>query len=178
MERKTVEGYVEILEAILLGWRLHVFTKRGKRQMAGHPKFYFFDAGVFRSLRPQGPLDRPEKIEGQALKGLVGQHLKAWIDYSGTKRELFFWRTRSGVEVDFVVYGSDGIYAIEAKNSRTVRPADIRGLRSFAEEYKESKTLLLYRGKDRMLKGNVLCMPCEEFLSNLHPGHGLREMFP
>ena len=81
------------------------------------------------------------------------------------------------MEVDFVVYGSDGIYAIEVKNNRTVRPADIRALRSFAEEYKESRTLLLYRGKDRMLKGNVLCMPCEEFLSNLHPGHGLSEMF-
>ena len=178
VERKTVEGYVEILEDILLGWRLHVFTKRAKRQLAGHPKFFLFDAGVFRSLRPQGPLDRPEEIEGQALEGLVGQHLKAWIDYSGTKRELFFWRTRSGVEVDFVVYGPDGIYAIEVKNNRSVRPADMRGLRSFAEEYTESKTLLLYRGKDRMLKGNVLCMPCEEFLGNLHPDRGLSEMFP
>jgi predicted AAA+ superfamily ATPase len=178
VERKTVEGYVEILEDILLGWRLHVFTKRAKRQLAGHPKFFLFDAGVFRSLRPQGPLDRPEEIEGQALEGLVGQHLKAWIDYSGTKRELFFWRTRSGVEVDFVVYGPDGIYAIEVKNNRNVRPADMRGLRSFAEEYKESKTLLLYGGKDRMLKGNVLCMPCEEFLGNLHPDRGLGEMFP
>jgi predicted AAA+ superfamily ATPase len=178
VERKTVEGYVEILEDIFLGWRLHVFTKRAKRQLAGHPKFFLFDAGVFRSLRPQGPLDRPEEIEGQALEGLVGQHLKAWIDYSGTKRELFFWRTRSGVEVDFVVYGPDGIYAIEVKNNRNVRPADMRGLRSFAEEYKESKTLLLYGGKDRMLKGNVLCMPCEEFLGNLHPDRGLGEMFP
>jgi uncharacterized protein len=82
------------------------------------------------------------------------------------------------VEVDFVVYGSDGIYAIEVKNSRPVRPADIRALRSFAEEYKESRTLLLYRGKDGMLKGNAPCMPCEEFLGNLHPDHWLSEMFP
>ena len=71
------------------------------------------------------------------------------------------------MEVDFVVYGPDGIYAIEVKNNRSVRPADMRGLRSFAEEYTESRALLLYRGKDRMLKGNVLCMPCEEFLGNL-----------
>jgi predicted AAA+ superfamily ATPase len=76
VERKTVEGYVEILEDILLSWRLRVFTKRAKRQLAGHPKFYLFDAGVFRSLRPRGPLDRPEEIDGQALEGLVGQHLK------------------------------------------------------------------------------------------------------
>ncbi len=169
VERKTVEGYVEILEDILLGWRLQVFTKRAKRQLAGHPKFFLFDAGVFRSLRPRGPLDRREEIEGQALEGLIGQHLKSWIDYSGIKRELFFWRTRSGVEVDFVVYGPDGIWGIEVKNSRDVRPADLRGLRSFKDEYPESEVLLLYRGKDRMLKGDILCMPCEEFLVHLHP---------
>ena len=177
VERKTVEGYVEILEDILLGWRLQIFTKRAKRQLSGHPKFFLFDAGVFRSLRPQGPLDRPEEIEGQALEGLVGQHLKAWIDYSETKRELFFWRTRSGVEVDFVVYGPDGICGIEVKNSKSVRPADLRGLRSFKEEYPESKGLLLYRGKDRMLKGDVLCMPCEEFLKNLNPKYGVDDFF-
>lgn len=178
IERKTVEGYVEILEDILLSWRLFIFTKRAKRKLAGHPKFYLFDAGVFRSLRPQGPLDHPEEIEGQALEGLVGQHLKAWIAYSETRRELFFWRTRSGVEVDFVVYGTDGIYAVEVKNSKNVRPADLRGLKSFKEEYPESKTLLLYRGVDRMLKGDVLCMPCEDFLMNLHPDRALNEFFP
>jgi predicted AAA+ superfamily ATPase len=179
VERKTVEGYVEILEDILLSWRLRIFTKRARRQLAGHPKFFLFDTGVFRSLRPRGPLDRPEEIEGQALEGLVGQHLKAWIDYSEIKRELYFWRTRSGVEVDFVIYGQDGICGIEVKNSRNVRPADLRGLRSFKEEYPESKTLLLHRGKDRMLKGDVLCMPCEEFLINLHPKRAvIDELFP
>ena len=177
VERKTVEGYVEILEDILLSWRLRVFTKRAKRQLAGHPKFYLFDAGVFRSLRPRGPLDRPEEIDGQALEGLVGQHLKGWMAYSKVKRELFFWRTRSGVEVDFVVYGPDGIYALEVKNAGTVRPADLRGLKSFKEEYRESKTLLLYRGTERLLKGDVLCIPCEEFLTTLHPDHDLKELF-
>jgi len=174
VERKTVEGYVEILEDILLSWRIQIFTKRAGRQLAGHPKFFLFDAGVFRSLRPRGPLDRPEKIEGQALEGLIGQHFKAWIDYSEIKRELYFWKTRSGVEVDFVIYGPDCMYGIEVKNGRNVRPADLRGLRSFKEEYPESKTLLLYRGKDRMLKGDVLCMPCEEFLVNLNP----EKLFP
>jgi len=51
-----------------------------------HPKLYLFDTGVFRSLRPGGPLDRPEEIEGAALEGLVAQHLRAWIAYSATVR--------------------------------------------------------------------------------------------
>ena len=176
VERKTVEGFVEILEDILLGWRLPVFTKRSQRKLSSHPKFYFFDAGVFRSLRPSGPLDRPQEIDGQALEGLVGQHLKAWIAYSGEKRELFFWRTRSGVEVDFIVYGTDGIFALEAKNTGSIRPQDLHNLKSFHNEYPESRLFLLYRGKERFLRDNILCLPCEEFLAGLIPDRSLTDI--
>jgi predicted AAA+ superfamily ATPase len=177
VERKVVEGYVGILEDILLGWRLPVFTRRAKRELSVHPKFYLFDTGVFRSLRPHGPLDRPEEIEGQALEGLVAQHLKAWVAYSGFKRELFFWRTRSGAEVDFVVYGPDGLWAIEVKNTRRIRPDDLRGLRSFIQEYPRSKAFLLYRGKDRFVQDGVLCTPCSDFLVRLRPDQTLDEIF-
>jgi len=177
VERKVVDGYVGVLEDILLGWRLPIFTKRAKRELAAHPKFYLFDAGVFRSLRPRGPLDRPEEIEGQALEGLVAQHLKAWIAYSKVKRELFFWRTRSGVEVDFVVYGPDNLWAVEVKNARKIHPNDLRGLRSFREEYPESKALFLYRGKDRLVKEGILCLPCVEFIKELHPDRLLDQAF-
>lgn len=177
VERKVVEGYVGILEDILLAWRLPIFTKRAKRKLSVHPKFYLFDTGVFRSLRPQGPLDRPEEIEGQALEGLVAQHLRAWVAYSRLKNELFFWRTRSGVEVDFVVYGPEGLWAIEVKNSQKIRPDDLRGLRSFKEEYPRSKIFLLYRGKDRFVREGILCVPCENFLKELRPDQTLDEIF-
>ena len=177
VERKVVEGYLEILEDILLAWRLPVFAKRAKRKLNAHPKFYLFDAGVFQALRPKGPLDRPEEVEGQALEGLVGQHLLAWIAYSRIKRELFYWRTRSGVEVDFVVYGPDGMWGVEVKNAKRIHPQDLRGLKAFKEEYPQSKTVLLYRGKDRLLKDGLLCIPCSEFLLRLIPNQSLDEAF-
>ncbi len=102
VSRKTVEGFVEIVEDLLLAFRLPVFARRARRYMAAHPKFFFADAGVFRSLRPAGPLDRPEEARGAALEGLVAQHLRAWVDYSDGAAKLFFWRTRAGSEVDFV----------------------------------------------------------------------------
>ena len=73
------------------------------RAVVNHKKIYLFDAGVFRSLRPKGPLDRPEEIDGQALEGLVAQHLRAWTAYSRQEVNLFYWRTRAGAEVDSVV---------------------------------------------------------------------------
>jgi uncharacterized protein len=170
VNRKTVEGYVEILEDLLLGFRLPIFSRRAKRELAAHPKFYYFDAGVFRANRPAGPLDAPEEIDGAALEGLVAQHLAAWCDYSGGDHRLHFWLTRSQVEVDFVIYGESGLYAVEVKNSGKVRPEDLRALASFGEDYPESRRFLLYRGKERLLRDGILCLPCEEFLLSLRPG--------
>jgi predicted AAA+ superfamily ATPase len=73
----VVENYISILEDILIAFRLQVFTKKAKRETVSHPKFYFFDAGVFQTLRPKGPLDQPEEISVAALEGLVAQHFRA-----------------------------------------------------------------------------------------------------
>ena len=172
--RKTVEGYFSILEDLLLAFRIPVFRKRAKRNLTFHPKFYYFDAGIFRSIRPSGPLDSPREIDGAAIEGLIAQHLRAWISYSGDLCNLYFWRTKSGNEVDFVVYGKDTFYAIEVKNSAKIHSKSVSGLIAFKEDYPEAQTCLLYRGTERIKIKNVLCIPCEEFLLNLYPKKPIR----
>jgi predicted AAA+ superfamily ATPase len=173
VSRKTVEGYLGILEDLMLGARLPIFTRRAKRLLAGHPKFYLFDCGVFRAARPRGPIDAETELEGAALEGLVFQHLRAWNAYRNERNTLAYWRTRNGREVDFVLHGSDGFVAIEVKNSRRVHPLDAQGLRAFREDYPEARALLLHRGKDRALfEGEVQALPVEEFLLGLDPAHG------
>ncbi|MFA5074773.1 MAG: AAA family ATPase [Candidatus Babeliales bacterium] len=175
VKRKTVENYIEILQDLLLIYKLPIFSKRAQRDLSTHPKIYLFDVGVFRALRPKGPLDRVEEIEGAALEGLVVQHLKAWNDYSLEKHDIAFWRTRSGLEVDVVVYGPLGFWAIEVKNTTKIHSADIKPLQAFLQDYHEAKGILLYRGKERLLKNNVLCLPCEEFLMGIKPDQKLWE---
>jgi len=171
--RKTVEGYLTILEDLLLAFRIPVFTRRAKRLVTVHPKFYWFDAGVYRSTRPAGPLDRPGEIDGAALEGLVAQHLRAWIDYTGGALELSFWRTKAGNEIDFVIYGKSTFHAIEVKNATRVHPADVRALRAFREDYPTAGTVLLHRGPQALRVDDVPCVPCEEFLRALVPGRPL-----
>ena len=169
VKRKTCEGYLEILEDLLLGFRLEVFSKRARRELAVHPKFYFFDTGVFRANRPKGPLDAPEEIDGAALEGLIAQHLRAWCDYSTGNHSLHYWQTRSKVEIDFVIYGESGIYAFEVKNSAKIRPDDLRPLKTFGEDYSNCQRILLYRGTERLERDQILCLSCEDFLKSLRP---------
>jgi predicted AAA+ superfamily ATPase len=173
--RATVDGYLAILEDLLLAYRLPVFTRRAKRQVVSHPKFYWFDVGLFRAFRPKGPLDRPEEISGPALEGLVAQHLRAWASYSRRDAALSFWRTRAGNEVDFVVYGKDAFTAIEVTSASRIRPKDLSGLRAFGEDYPEAKRVLLYRGKDRLRLDGILAMSVEEYLRSIDPDRNLPE---
>ncbi len=169
VSNKTVENYLSILHDLLLCFQLPIFTKKAKRTLSSHPKFYYFDTGVYLSTRPKGPLDKPEEIGGHALETLVAQNLTAWIDYSKHPGQLFFWRTKSGLEVDFIVYGEIGFYAIEVKNSARIRDDDLRGLVEFKKDYPACECILLYRGTEKLKKKDILCVPVDEFLVQLRP---------
>lgn len=171
--RKTVEGYLQILDDLLLAWRIPVFATRAKRVTAVHPKFYIFDAGVFRSLRPSDVTGRGGDAHGAALEGLVAQHLRAWLAYSGSRATLAYWRTRAGVEVDFVVHGHDTFVAIEVKHTRDVRRDDVRGLRAFVSDYPACTPMLLYRGAERLRVDGVRCEPVDAFLTSLRPDRAI-----
>jgi predicted AAA+ superfamily ATPase len=174
--RKSIDSYIQILEDLLLAFTIPAFVKKAERASLTHPKFYLFDAGVFRSLRPGGQLDRPEEIAGAALEGLIAQHLRAWLAYRNSSDTLFFWRTYADAEVDFVIYGAETFAAIEVKNTSRVRTEDLRGLRSFSALYPQADKILLYRGNESLLVNDVHCIPVETFLLKLSPEKAFKEV--
>jgi predicted AAA+ superfamily ATPase len=164
--RGIVTGYIDILEDLLLAYRLPVFAKRAKRKTASHPKFFLFDNGLYRRLRQRGPLDIESEISGPALEGLVGQHLRAYSDFALPQAMLYYWRSMAGNEVDFVLYGGKTFKAVEVKNTKVIRPKDYNGLVSFGDDYPEAGLLLLYRGSIPMKHRNILVLPVEMFLKD------------
>lgn len=173
VKRKTVENYITILEDLLLAYKISVFSKRAKRELINNHKFYLFDAGIYNFLRPKGSLDKPEEISGAGLEGLVFQHLKTWNDYSDNKCQIYFWRTRSGVEVDFIVYGEDTFISLEVKNSKKIHSQDVKPLKYFLKDYPTAQALLLYRGDNKIMHDDILCMPVDKFLLNLVPNKAI-----
>ncbi len=167
VHRKVVESYFQILDELMIGCRIPVFTRKAKRKLISHVKFYFFDTGVYRALRPHGPLDTPELIDGAALETLVLQNLQAYIDNHGLRYSIYYWRTTAGNEVDFVLYGDDGFVALEIKRSRTVSSRDASSLKSFKDDYPSARTLLLYGGNEHLHMGMVEVLPLAYALTHL-----------
>jgi uncharacterized protein len=167
VDRGVAENYFSILDDLLIAVRLPAFTKRAKRQLASHAKFFYFDTGVFRAIRPAGPLDSPAEIDGPALETLVLQELRAVNDYSEHGFEIFFWRTKSGLEVDFVLYGARGMIAIEVKRSPRLDSPDLRGLREFKRDYPPARCFVFYGGKTRQYFDDIVAIPLGEALKDL-----------
>jgi len=88
---------------------------------------------------------------GVALEGLVAQHLRAWIAYSRNESSLYYWRTKSGAEVDFVIYGPNGFTAIEVKSSSRVERGDVRSLRTFRTITRKPRPCLPWQVYDARL---------------------------
>ena len=164
---KAAENWFTVLEDLLIAVRLPAFTRRAKRRVVAHPKFYFFDAGVFQAVRPRGPLDDPQAIHGPALETLFLQHVRALNDYLGLGYTPHYWRTPAGDEVDFVLYGPRGIHAFELKLSPRVRSDDLKSLRVFREAYPMAKGWLIHAGSERGHESGVDILPAAEAFPQL-----------
>lgn len=164
IDRKVVENYFSILDDLMLGIRIPVFTKRAKRKLVAKPKFYLFDTGVYQSLRPRNILDSESEVGGAALENLFLQNYLATVANEVDKFEISYFRTVAGSEVDFVIHGKNRLLAIEIKNSHRYNSSWLRGLKQFGKDYPEAKLLLLYTGRERMYVENIEIIPVVEYL--------------
>jgi uncharacterized protein len=167
VSRYTVANYFDILEDLLIASRLPVFTKRAKRKVIAHPKFYYFDVGVYRVIRPQGPLDVSTEIDGAALETLFLQEAKAYNDYLELEYNFYYWRTQNQEEVDFVLYGNNGFHAFEIKRKEKLYSGDFSSLRVFAADYPEAKLHLLYGGTEEYYEADIQVIPYKAALLKL-----------
>lgn len=167
VSRKIVTGYFEILEDLLMAIQIPCFTKKAQRQVMQHPKFYYFDTGVYKQLRPKGPLDLPEEIGGAAFETLFLQNLRAIIDYYHLDLSIYYWRTSTGLEVDFVVYGEKGLFAFELKSRSYFERKDFSGLKAFKKDYPIAYCFLIYGGTHREKHDDIWVLPIQQALMQL-----------
>lgn len=162
---RTVQNYYEVLTDTLIGTLLPPFQLKNTRKAISTPKFYFFDIGVVNSLKGQFSIAPKTAEYGQALEHLIFCELQAYLDYNRFKNKLSFWRTHTGLEVDFIVGNS---LAIEVKASARVRDTDLSPLRTLSAETKLSQRLVVSNEPlERITSDGIRIMPVESFLTNL-----------
>lgn len=166
----TVRAYFQILEDTLLGFTLEPWRRAGRRRLVETARFFLFDVGVARALRPE----MPPAVEGSDLFGRAYEHflineVRACLAYTRRERMLSYWRTHSGFEVDLIVGDMD--VALEFKSGRQVRDDDLRGLRALAEDQQPRRALVVARVDERrQTTDGIEIVPWRQFCDEMWAG--------
>ena len=161
----TVSAYFDILVDTLIGYRIPAFRKVMKRRLVQAPKFYYFDIGVANHLLHRKDMVRGGADYGHAFEHLVIQELYAWLHYTHSEEELFYWRTYTGLEVDAVI--GDARVAIEIKSVEEVMNKHLKGLKAFGEEYPQSRRIIVSLDMFNRRMGEIECVYVLDFFNRL-----------
>jgi predicted AAA+ superfamily ATPase len=170
--RATLAGYLEILEDTLMTFRLPAFESRLRVRERKHPKLYWFDPGVVRTLRKRhGPVLAEEK--GALFEGWIASVLRAYQSYRNAFDEWYYW-TPSGAretEVDFLLERQGKLIAIESKASASLHPAHLKGLRALQALPGLKRRILVSEGGRAMrTEDGIDIWPLPLFLESLERG--------
>ena len=164
---KTVRTYFEILQDTLIGHLIQPFHRRGGRQsISAAPKFYLFDVGVAGHVCGRRLADAAGAEFGRAFEHFVLLEIIAARSYREADFPIQFWRTKTGLEVDFVL--NRGEVAVEVKGR--VRRGDLRPMRAFREEFGPRRAIVVTAERDRRRVDGIDIMPYPDFLRRLHAG--------
>ncbi|HSA87524.1 MAG TPA: AAA family ATPase [Nitrospira sp.] len=169
VDSKTVKEYYQILEDTLLGIMISPFKKRQSRQVIGQaPKFYLFDVGVAGALTHRQLTHERGESFGKAFEHLILMEIRAHRSLRELDYAINFWRTKSGLEVDFIL--GSGEVAIEVKGTNRVDLRDLRPLMAFRDEYAPRTTLLVCNERVERIHERIRIMPWRVFLQELWEG--------
>ncbi|MCG2711699.1 MAG: ATP-binding protein [Candidatus Omnitrophica bacterium] len=159
----TVQEYFQILRDTLIGFDVPAWKKSQKRKPISTSKFYFFDVGVVRYLQNRSVLKEKSPEFGDAFETYLAHELKTYVDYNSL-RELYYWRSKSGYETDFVI---EDILAVEVKAKSNISASDLRGILALKEEGKFANYVVVSLEKyPRTVKG-IQILPWKGFLTRL-----------
>lgn len=169
VDAKTVREYYQILEDTLLGRMVEPFKRRQDRNVILRiPKFYLFDVGLAGALIHREIKEEKGEEFGRAFEHLIFMELRAYNSYKELDFNINYWRTKSGLEVDFIL--AKGEVAIEVKGSSRVDYLDIKGLINFNDEYKPKKAIVVTNERAGRIEKGIIFMPWREFLQQLWKG--------
>lgn len=164
----TVKEYFQILEDTMTGRFLQSYQKKPKRRVILAPKFYYFDIGVANFLLKRGRIEQGSEAFGKAFEHFIYQELYAHSHYSDINYSISYWHTASQLEVDFIL--GDHEVAVETKSTSMVNPRHLKGLKSFAEEYKVKKSIIVSTDPYPRQIDNITVLPWQVFLNSLWAG--------
>ncbi|MCX8125246.1 MAG: ATP-binding protein [Spirochaetes bacterium] len=148
ISQPTVKKWMSLLETSGIIFLLQPYHKNFNKRLIKTPKLYFVDTGLLCFLLS---IRSPKELIGHPLYGNIFEtfiisEIYKRIAHTGTVPPLYFWRDRTGNEVDLLVENGQNLFAIEIKAARTYNPDFASQITKFFAFSNAHKGLVVYAG--------------------------------
>ena len=159
----TARHWISILQAGFIIHLLPPHHENFSKRIIKSPKLFFLDTGLLcYLLRIREPHDIPtHAMKGAIFETFVIAELYKAFAHRGETPPLYFWRDRTGHEVDIVMDTGKNLIPVEVKSGETVGHFLLDGLRYFISlGTPASKAgVLIHGGEARYQRENVIVRP-------------------
>jgi len=156
----TIKNYLWYMEKTYIIQRLSPYFKNIRKEIAKSPVYYFQDIGLRNyAIGALGNIALPNDF-GFPFENLVFNIIKQNLRFSGA--DVYFWRTKDGAEVDFIVDFRTHLMPIEVKYQKLAKPELSRSFLSFIKKYRPSDAVVVNLSLDFTLSiedTNIRFMP-------------------
>lgn len=170
VQRSTAQGYFQILIDTMIGVTLAPLSLKLRVKEVDHPKFYFFDTGVLRTIQNEiyDPIEGIEK--GFLLETYILHELRTFNSYHHIGGEFYYWGTNDGHEVDIIYSRGKKQIGIEIKSSKKWKPEYSKDLKLLLKTNHIKKAYGLYLGEEIIQDENIEIWPVLDFMKALYLG--------
>ncbi len=158
----TAKAWISILEASYIIFLLQPHHKNFNKRLIKAPKIYFYDSGLAAWLLS---IQSPEQLNSHSMRGalfesfVISELLKSRYN-KGLTGNIFFWRDRSGNEVDVLSEQGEKLMPLEIKSGKTINQDYFKGIRKWLALAGESaaEPSLIYGGDESLTHSGIkLC---------------------
>jgi predicted AAA+ superfamily ATPase len=136
-DQRTIRRYIEIFEQSFILFRLYPYSKNKRNEITKAAKIYFYDTGIRNALTGDFSDVELRRDKGALFENFIISELIKQNSYTDKNYHFYYWRTRSGSEMDFILENNDGIIGLEIKYKR--KSAN----KAFKNRYPEAKTSIV-----------------------------------
>lgn len=166
VSQPTIRKWISLLEASYIAFLLPPFFRNIGKRLIKTPKVYFYDVGLATYLLG---IENTRQLKSHPLRGnifenlVIMEFLKNRFNQSKTSN-LFFYRDRTGNEIDLVIQEAASLIPVEIKSAKTLNVDFCRGIKSFKKllEPEINKSFIIYNGEEKHTHQKITFLPWKE----------------